>query len=290
MDALNKNFPVGQPTATGAYEWMTIRAGSGSHKLTGASDTDYTAFPDDLPPNKGGISTSGGSLFGLQVLSYDPQPGILPQAGSNFTFSLSNFIADTSPSGKWLNCHLQMRSLDEGITFQTAGPLTFPGTKKVYYFEFDLLTQLQGFGHSAFSKLQAGIPPGDWTLEDRNIARDISAKYAIDGVTPLSQEYSLPGAVCTLQLRSPNDPPDFNQYFDVTGCQVFARVPTETTVNFRCRVFVTGHSGTPGTGTWGSMVATIPPGIHDLNINWKVPCPPQDDSMDNFWQFEPIGP
>ena len=290
MDALNKNFPVGQPSATGGYEWMQVRASGGGHKLVGESDTDYTAFPDDFPPNRGGISTSGQSLFGLQLLNYNPRPGILEAAGA-IPSSLTNFTADTSPSGKWLNCDLQMRTIDGQMFFQSAtNSGTTNGTKRVYYIQFELLTGLQGFGHSAFSKLQAGIPPGLWTLEDRNIARDIAATYAVDGVNPLSQEYSLPGARCNLQLRAPNDPPDFEQWFDVTGCQVFAYCPTETQVNFICRIFVTGHAGTPGTDTWGTLIGTQPPGIYDLNMHWQVPCPPQDGSMDAYWQFEPIGP
>jgi hypothetical protein len=289
MDSLNKNFPVAQPTATGAYEWMAVRAGGGSHTLVGSSDTDYTAVPDDDPPQKGGLSTSGGSLFGLQYLDYAPRAGISNLAGNIFP-SIVNFMADTSPSGKWLNCCLQMRSVDTGIAFIPTTTLTAPGTKKVYYFEFECLAQVRGYGHSAFAKLQAGIPPGEWTLEDRDIGRDIAVTIAADGFpAPLAQEYSLPGAVCTLQLRAPNDPPEFEQYFDVTGCQVFAKMNTfNTRVNFICRVFVTGHAGTPGTNTWGTMVATTPPGIYDLNMQWKLPCPPQDGSMDNFWNFVPI--
>jgi hypothetical protein len=50
MDAINKNFPVGQPDANGNYEWMQVRAGGGIN-VTG-----------DVEVNDGDLQMNGGTI------------------------------------------------------------------------------------------------------------------------------------------------------------------------------------------------------------------------------------
>lgn len=60
MDALNKNFPVGQPDTNGNYEWMRIRAGGG---ISSTGDVDV---------RDGDLEMNGGTIRNAQ---FDPPIG-----------------------------------------------------------------------------------------------------------------------------------------------------------------------------------------------------------------------